>query len=84
MSSDNVCALRHAQQMKRDDAQDKKLEEHDIRLDALEKGQIKTDTLVGAVCKKVDLLINVLLGCTGTLVVVLLSFLIWYIQQQPK
>lgn len=80
MSEQAMCDLKHTQVEQRLKVHDKELEGHDVRILALEKSQVKTDTVVTNLCKKMDTFISTMLGCTGTLLAVLVGFFIWYIQ----
>ena len=78
---DTTCTLRHDITDKRLDGHDKRLDEVEHRQDVLEQSSVRTDTVVTNLCKKMDLLISVLLSCTGALLIALLTFFIWYIQK---
>lgn len=80
MSEQALCDLKHTQIDQHLEGLDKITEEHNVRIRALEKSQVKTDTVVTNLCKKMDTFMSIMLGCTGTLLAVLVGFFIWYIQ----
>lgn len=81
MGNDNVCDLKHNRVDERLDVHDKRFDSIEGRQDVLEKSSVRTDTIVTNLCKKMDLLISVLLTAMGSAFIVLIGFLIWYIQQ---
>lgn len=81
MGNDNVCDLKHNRVDERLDVHDKRFDSIEDRQDVLEKSSVRTDTIVTNLCKKMDLLISILLTAMGSAFIVLIGFLIWYIQQ---
>lgn len=98
---EQLCAEKHKNIETKFEVNDKRLHNHGDRLDKLEGGQVRTETIVNNLCEQIKQLIEAMqsqqkeqkecrhvvfkttLSIAGTIILVLVGFVIWYIQSLP-
>lgn len=63
---------------------DTKIEDLDKRLKNLELFQVRFETKIESLCKKIDSLITSIRGASVFILTTLVLFFIWYIQSLPR
>jgi hypothetical protein len=86
-----LCEEKHKAIDEKLDNHEKRLGVHGDRLDKLENSQIRTEVVVQNLCDQIKTLVdamkeqqksaqNLVLGIAGTTIMILIGFVIWYIQ----
>lgn len=75
-----ICDLRHNALNDRVDVHDRRLNTHSDRLDKIEIGQTRTDTIVENLCKQIESLVVAIKWLIGGIATTGFGFIIWYIQ----
>lgn len=76
----DVCELKHETIDRHFELTDKRLDTHGNRLDKLEIGQVRTDTIVENLCKQIQSLVNYIKALIVSTIGALFAFFIWYVQ----
>jgi len=80
-----ICDMKHEALDKFLNATDEILDSHEERLSKLEAHQIKTNTQLNNLCDRMDKLIDaiysILKSSIGSIIVIGIGFIIWYIQK---
>lgn len=76
----DICALKHEAIDKHLEMNDKRLDVHGDRLDKLEIGQTRTDTIVENLCKQIESLVVAIKWLIGGIATTGVAFIIWYVQ----
>lgn len=75
-----LCRLKHESIDKHLETNDKRLDNHGDRIDKLEIGQTRTDTIVKNLCKEIESLVTAIKWLIGGMVATGVSFIVWYVQ----
>ena len=78
---DKICEERHKRVDERLDTQDRRLNNHGERIDALEQSRSRTDTRLENLCEKIESLVTTMRWFMGLAVGALISFFFYAIQQ---
>ena len=76
----DVCDLKHEAVDKHLELHDKMLDHHGDRLDKLEIGQTRTDTIVENLCKQIESLVVAIKWLISGIAATGMGFIVWYIQ----
>lgn len=84
MDDQTLCKEIHKNIDAKLDVHDKRLDNHGERLDKMENNQIRAEVMIQNLCEQIKALVGIIktvfLGGGGTLIVLGLGFIIWYIQ----
>ena len=75
-----ICDLRQNAVDKQFETVGKRLDNHSDRLDRIEIGQTRTDTIVENLCKQIESLVVAIKWLIGGIATTGFGFIIWYIQ----
>ena len=75
-----ICRIKHDAIDKHFETNDKRLDNHGERIDKLEIGQTKTDTIVQNLCKEIEALVTAIKWLVAGIAATGGGFIIWYIQ----
>ena len=76
----DICAEKHKRVDERLDANERRLDDHDDRIDNLEKYQSRAEVQVKNLCKQIESLVKAIWWAISITITSLLGFFIWYIQ----
>lgn len=76
----DICEAKHKRVDERLDVQDKRLNNHEDRLDVLERYQSKSEEQIKNLCEQIKSLVTTIKWSMGLLITTLVGFIIWYIQ----
>ena len=79
-----LCAEKHKNIDARLDGHDQTLQSHEQRLDNLEQGAVRTETIVKNLCSQLKSLTTAIWWFFGLLLTTAIGFVIWYIQSLPN
>lgn len=80
---EKLCAEKHKNIEAKFEVNDKRLDNHGDRLDKLEGGQVRTETIVNNLCKQLENLTTAIWWFLGIILTTGVGFIIWYIQSLP-
>jgi hypothetical protein len=78
-----ICKIKHEAIDKHFETTDRRLDNHGNRIDKLEIGQTKTDTIVQNLCKEIEALVTAIKWLVAGIAATGGGFIIWYIQTLP-
>jgi len=78
---DKVCEEKHRRIDERLDTQDRRLNNHSERIDALEQHRSKTETEIKNLIEQIKSLVTTMRWFMGLIVGSGIGFFIWYVQQ---
>lgn len=81
---EKVCAERHRYIDDKLIAYDQRFDNHEQRIDFLEKAQVRAEINVQNVCSQVKALTTALWWSFGLVLTTAIGFVIWYIQSLPR
>ena len=81
---EKVCTERHKNIDATLKAHGQRFDNHEQRIDFLEKAQVRSETNVQNVCSQVKALTTVLWWTFGLMFTTAVGFIVWYIQSLPR
>ncbi len=80
----DLCNEKHKNIDAKLDAHYLRFDDHEHRIDSLEKAQVCTETIVQNVCIQLKALTTALWWSFGLILTTTVGFIIWYIQSLPR